>query len=305
MKRLSMMRRVREYLAQRRALGFRLRSEGYLLLNFSRYADRCGRGGPLTHQLAITWARLPKGANRPRWARRLETVRRLAKFLAVTDPATELPPRHLFGSSKQPFQPFLYSAKQIAQLLAAAGRLSGKQRPQTYQTLIGLLACTGLRISEALQLKVAEVDLQQGLLLVRQGKFGQTRWVPLHRTALPPLRRYAQQRQKYFPLAERFFTSESGTALRDSTVNAVFVRLRRTIVCAGRPPRIHDLRHTHACRVLQRWQASRQGAEGRALILSRYLGHRHVRDTYWYLHTLPELMAGAGKRFEPADYEKP
>ena len=301
----SMMRRVRGYLAQRRALGFRLRSEGYLLLNFARYADRCGGGGPLTNKLAITWARLPKGDNRPRWARRLEAVRRLAKFLEVTDPATELPPRHLFGPSKQPYPPFLYSAKQIAQLLAAAHRLSGKLRPRTYQTLMGLLACTGLRVSEALQLKVAEVDLQPGLLLVREGKFGQTRWVPLHPTALPPLRRYNQQRQKYFPLAERFFTSQSGTALRYSTVNAVFSRLRQTIVWEGRPPRIHDLRHTHACRVLQRWQATRQGAEGRALILSRYLGHRHVRDTYWYLHALPELMAGAGKRFEPDDHEKP
>jgi integrase len=186
MKRLSMMRRVRGYLAQRRALGFRLRSEGYLLLNFARYADHRGGCGPLTNKLAMTWARLPKGANRHRGARRLEAVRRLAKFLEVTDPATELPPRHLFGASKQPYQPFLYSAKQIARLLEAARRLSGKLRPRTYQTLIGLLACTGLRVSEALQLRVAEVDLQQGLLLVREGKFGQTRWVPLHPTALRP-----------------------------------------------------------------------------------------------------------------------
>ena len=230
-------------------------------------------------------------------------MRRLAKFLEVTDPATELPPRHLFGPSKQPYQPFLYSAKHVAQLLAAARRLSGKLRHRTYETLLGLLACTGLRISEALQLAVADVDLQQGLLLVREGKFGQTRWVPFHPTARPPLRRYNRQRQKYSPLAEHFFTSESGTAQLCSTVNAVFSRLRRTIVCDGRPPRIHDLRHTHACRVLQRWQASRQGAEGRALILSRYLGHRHVRDTYGYLHGLPELMAGAGKRFEPDDHE--
>jgi integrase len=300
-----MIRRVRSYLAQRRALGFRLRSEGYLLLDFARYADRWGACGPLTNKLAITWARRPKGADRHRWARRLEAVRKLAKFLQVTDPATELPPQHLFGPSKQPYQPFLYRAKQIAQLQAAARRLSGKLRSQTYQTLLGLLACTGLRISEALQLTVADVDLQQGLLLVRESKFSQTRWVPLHPTALLPLRRYNRQRQSYFPLAERFLASDSGTALRYNTVNAVFSRLRRTIVGKGRPPRIHDLRHTHACRVLQRWQASRRGAEGRVLILARYLGHRHVRDTYWYLHALPELMAGAGKRFEPDDHEKP
>ena len=305
MKRPSMMCRVGGYLAQRRGLGFRLRSEGYLLLHFARYADRHGGRGPLTNKLAITWARLPKNANRHRWARRLEAVRRLAKYLAVTDPTTELPPRHLFGPSKQPYQPFLYSAKQIAQLLAAARRLSGKLRPRTYQTLIGLLACTGLRVSEALQLGAAEVDLRQGLLLVREGKFGQTRWVPLHPTALRPLRLYRQQRQQCFPLAERFFTSESGKALLYSTVNAVFSRLRQAIACEGHPPRIHDLRHTYACRVLQRWQASRQGADGRALILSRYLGHRRVRHTFWYLHALPELMAGAGKRFEPDEYEKP
>jgi len=303
MKGRSMIRRVRDYLAQRRALGFRLRSEGYLLLNFARYADRFGAYKPLTTKLAVTWARRPKGADRHRWARRLEAVRRLAKFLAVTDPATELPPRHLFGPAKQPYPPFLYSGRQIAQLLAAARQLPGKLRPRTYQTLIGLLACTGLRVSEALQLKVAEVDLQQGLLLVRQGKLGRTRWVPLHPTALLPLRRYHHQRQRDFPLAERFFTSETGTTLRYSTVNAVFARLRRVIVCEGRPPRIHDFRHTHACRVLQRWQASRPGVEGRVLILSRYLGHRHLRHTYWYLHAVPELMAVAGRRFEPEDHE--
>lgn len=304
MKRSTMVQRVRAYLAHRRTLGFRLRSEGYLLLNFARFADRHG-GSPLTNKQAITWARLPKATTRHRWARRLEAVRRLANYLKVADPKTELPPRHLFGPSKRPYQPFLYNAQQIAQLLLAAGRLRGKLRPCTYQTLIGLLACTGLRVSEALHLKVAEVDLQQGLLLVREGKFGQTRWVPLHPKALRPLRRYNQQRQQRFPLAEYFFASESGTPLRYSSVHAVFSRLRQTILCEGRPPRIHDLRHTHACRVLQRWQASRQGADGRVLILSRYLGHRHIRDTYWYLHAVPELMAGAGKRFEPNDYEKP
>jgi len=304
MKRSSMVQRVRAYLDHRRTLGFRLRSEGYLLLDFARYADRHG-GSPLTNKQAITWARLPEATTRHRWARRLEAVRRLANYLKRTDPQTELPPRHLFGPSKQPYKPFLYNAQQIAQLLRAAGRLRGKLRPRTYQTLIGLLACTGLRVSEALHLKVAEVDLQQGLLLLREGKFGQTRWVPLHPTALRPLRRYNQQRQQCFPLAEHFFTSESGVALRYSSVHAVFLSLRRTIVCEGNPPRIHDLRHTHACRVLQRWQASRQGADGRVLILARYLGHRHIRDTYWYLHAVPELMAGAGKRFEPHDYEKP
>jgi integrase len=223
----------------------------------------------------------------------------------LEDPKTQIPPRHLFGPAERPYRPFIYSARQTRQLLTAARQLPGQLRPWTYQTLIGLLACTGLRISEALGLKISEVDLQQGLLLVRDSKFHQTRWVPLHPTALAPLQAYSRQRQRRFPFAERFFASERGTTLAYSTVHAVFSQLRRVIVHEGHSPRIHDLRHTHACRVLQHWQASRQGAYGRVLILSRYLGHRHVRDTYWYLHALPELMAGAGKRFEHYDYENP
>ena len=300
----TMRSRVRAYLDQRRALGFRLRSEGYLLLSFARYADRHSSQGPLTNKLAIAWASLPKRAGRHCWARRLEAVRRLAKHLIVADPHTQMPPRHLFGPAERPYRPFIYSAPQIRQLLRAARQLPGPLRPRTYQTLIGLLACTGLRISEALGLKISEVDLQRGLLLVREGKFHQTRWVPLHRTALAPLKAYNRQRQQRFPLAKHFFTSEQGKALAYSTVHAVFSRLRRSTVHSGRPPRIHDLRHTHACRVLQHWQATRRGADGRVLILSRYLGHQHVRDTYWYLHALPELMIGAGNRVQSDGHEK-
>jgi integrase len=295
---ITMRSRVRTYLSERRGLGFRLRSEGYLLLSFARYADRHSSRGRLTNKLAIVWASLPKEVDRHCWARRLEAVRRFARYLMLADPKTEIPPRHLFGPAERPYRPFIYSAQQIQQLLTAARQLPGQLRPHTYQALIGLLACTGLRISEALGLKIPEVDLQKGLLLVRDSKFHQTRWVPLHPTALAPLKRYSRQRQQRFPFAEHFFASEQGMALAYSTVHAVFSRLRQAIVHEGCSPRIHDLRHTHACRVLQRWQASRQGASGRVLILSRYLGHHHVRDTYWYLHALPELMADAGKHFE-------
>src|SRR5512137_2079708 len=112
----TMRSRVRTYLAQRRALGFRLRSEGYLLLSFARYADRHASRGRLTRKLAMAWASLPKNADRHRWARRWEAVGRLAKFLMLTDPKTEMPPRHLFGPAKQPYRPFIYSGQQIDQL---------------------------------------------------------------------------------------------------------------------------------------------------------------------------------------------
>src|SRR5258708_6296517 len=140
----TMVCRVRAYLARRRALGFRLRSEGHLLLSFGRYADREKPGGLLTKKIAITWASLPKDVARHCWARRLEVVRRLAKHLAVDEPRTEIPPRHLFGPAQRRSRPFIYTLRQICQIMRAARQLRGDLRPLTYQTLIGLLACTGL-----------------------------------------------------------------------------------------------------------------------------------------------------------------
>ena len=145
-----------------------------------------------------------------------------------------------------------------------------------------MLACTGLRISEALALTVQDVDLSQGVLSVRGSKFGHSRWVPLHPSALSPLRRYARQRARGFPQAQAFFVSERGSRLYYGSVNRVFVGLSHDMKPTNgrRHVRLHDLRHTVACRVLLRWQRSRRGAGGRVVILSRYLGHIHLRDTF-------------------------
>jgi integrase len=179
-----------------------------------------------------------------------------------------------------------------------AKRLSGSLRGQTYWTLVGLLACTGLRISEAIHLKTHDVDLEEGVLTVRESKYRNTRLVPLHATALRHLQHYAGLRRRMFPLATSFFASERGTPLAYRTVAATFSRLRSGMARGRRrPPRLHDLRHTFACRVLLRWQKNPKGASSRVAILSRYLGHAHVTDTYWYLSALPELMAQAGEAF--------
>lgn len=298
-----MIAQVRAYLARRRSLGFRLQSEGNLLLDFARHADQSGHRGPLTKKLAVTWASLPASADRLYWARRLEVVRTLAKHLAITEPRTEIPPRYVFGPAHRRPRPFIYSARQIAQIMAGACRLPGKLRPFTFQTLFGLLSCTGLRISEALRLKVADVDFDQGLLVVRESKFQRTRLVPLHPTAQNALRAYARRRRHCSPLAQHFFTSDRGKGLGYCAVRKIFAQLRAPLAGEGCRPRIHDLRHTFTCRVLQRWQSSSKGAQSRVIILSRYLGHGHVNDTYWYLHALPELMVEAGERFEQFHYE--
>ena len=294
----TMLSRVRSYLRHRRALGFRLLVEGRLLENFARFAERSGHRGPLTKQLAIRWAALPKGSDRLYRARRLEVVRVLARHLIISEPRTEIPPRYLFGPAHRRPDPYVYSPQEIQKLMARVRRLQGPFRGQTYWTLIGLLACTGLRISEALHLKPDDVDLTEGVLTVRESKYRKTRLVPLHATAIGPLQDYARRRQWLAPLATTFFASERGTPLAYRTVGGTFSRLRQGIGVGGRrSPRLHDLRHAFTCRVLLRWQKSSKGAGGRVAVLSRYLGHARVTDTYWYLTALPELMAQAAKAF--------
>ena len=154
------------YLAHRRALGFKLLIEGRLLLNFGRFADRCRHRGPLSLQIALRWSTLPQSSDRLYQARRLEVIRTFAKHLALVEPRTMVPPRHLLGPAHRRAEPYIYSELQIRQLMSRAIRLSGTIRPHTLQTLIGLLACAGLRISEALNLKCASQIFPDGSVIV-------------------------------------------------------------------------------------------------------------------------------------------
>lgn len=301
----TMMSRVRSYLEQRRRLGFKLLNEGSLLENFARFADRSGHRCPLTKELAIRWAALSKGSDQLWRARRLEVVRTFAKYLIVSEPQTQIPPRHVFGPAHRRSDPYIYSPEEVRELMRRSKRLSGPLRGQTYSTLIGLLACTGLRISEALRLTIEDVDLDEGVLRVRESKYRRTRLVPLHSTAIAPLRDYAIRRLRIAPLATVFFPSNEGTELARRNVDHTFSRLRFGIGTERhRLPRLYDLRHTFVCRVLLRWENSARGAAGRVGILSRYLGHAHVTDTYWYLSAMPELMAQAGRAFANYRNEK-
>jgi len=295
----TMLCRVRSYLEHRRALGFQLDRQGHLLRQFARSVDSRSHRGPLTNELAIRWACSPKHTQRSYWAQRLGVVRVFAKHLLLTEPKTQIPPRHLYGPAFRRNPPHLYSPAQIRRVLRRAARLRGRLRPFTFQTLVGLLSCTGLRISEALHLKVGDIDWQQSLVIVRESKYGKSRLVPLHPTAMAPLRAYARRRQKRFPLAEHFFVSEQGRPLALSTVEQTFKTLRKGIRYVRRPPRLHDFRHTIACRILQRWQASHRGAVHRLPILSRFLGHAQVTDTYWYFTAFPQLLREAAQHFHP------
>ena len=298
--------RVQVYLAERRKLGFVLRGEGCFLRQFAHYADLRRHQGPITLELALEWAAQRKDSQPLSWARRLEIVRCFSKHEAIYDSRTQVPPRNIFGPAHRRPQPYVYSNDEIRGLIRTASALSPHHglRPRTYVTLLGLLACTGLRISEALNLTNNDVDLVQGILTIREGKFHKSRLVPLHSSATLVLRRYARFRNRYLPHPESqaFFLSESGQPLPYSTVRTTFqilcLRLGWDPQPDGRRPRIHDLRHTFVCKRILQWY--QHGADVDHLIsaLSVYLGHAKVTDTFWYLTGTPELLAVASQRFQ-------
>jgi integrase len=302
----SMTTLAKRYLDYRRSLGYQLKIEGQLLLQFAQYADQSGHRGPLTSELAIAWARQPSNAARLYWARRLEIVRCFARYLAVFDRSTEIPPAGIFGKAHRRTRPYIYSTQELAALLSAAGRIGSAigLRSKTYVTLFGLLACTGLRICEALRLNCADVDLKQGILAIRHSKYRKSRLVPLHASARRALFKYAETRNVHHPQAASlaFFLSEGGRPLPYSTVRSTFRGLCRKAGLVQKPgeraPRIHDLRHTFACHRLLQWYCQGVDVEHLVPALSTYLGHAKVTDTYWYLTGFPQLLRIAAARFE-------
>ncbi len=304
--RASMVQRAEAYLAARRKLGFQLRIEGGELLRFARYADGCGHRGPVTTEIALQWAQSAKEATPLYRARRLEIVRCFAKYQAAIEPDTEIPPAKLLGPAHRRTQPHIYSEAQIRRLLRLAGALRSPRglRARTYVSLIGLLASAGLRISEAIHLRREDADLVAGVLTIRETKFHKSRLVPLHPSTIEALKAYVGARDRILPRIDgtAFFVSEAGRALAYTTVRIVFRHLVDKIV-GGQPsgtrrPRLHDLRHSFACRCLLRWLRDGVDVHERMAALSTYLGHAKVSDTYWYLTGVSELMAITAARFE-------
>jgi len=300
----SFLRLVEEYLAYRRGLGFELETPAWLLRDFARHVDRCGHRGPLTSELATGWALSSRSADPAQPARRLAAVRQFARYLALSEPATEVPPEGLLGRVPRRRRPHIYSDAELAALLEQARRLLPRRglRPRTYVAFFSLLAVTGLRLSEACRLERGDVDLDTGVLTVRAGKFRKARLVPLHPSATRALARYAADRDARCGVTGRFFRTERFPALTPAAVEKTFSRIRQRLGWSARGrarrPRIHDLRHTFAVRRLLGWYEEGADLEREILAFSTYLGHAKVSDTYWYLSGVPELLAIAAERFE-------
>jgi integrase len=300
----TMVNRVKKYLTYRRSLGFALKISGTLLMNFARFADHSKHRGPVTADLALRWASLPQTASARYLAERLSIVRVFARHLAAEDGRSQVPDRRLAGQNHYRLQPHIYSEQQLQDLVSAAAKLSPvyRLRPHTYSTLFGLLASTGLRVSEALNLGKEHVDLGSGILRIEETKFRKSRLVPLHPTVTRAMLQYARERDQLVPDSNAFFVNGRGMPLPYSTLRSTFRRL-----CTGLGwrsngmlprPRIHDLRHSFACRRLLRWYQQGVNVDHAIASLSTYLGHGKVTDTYWYLTGTAPLLSTAAKRFE-------
>lgn len=302
----SLLPLAQRYVEYRRKLGFRIKIEGAQVLAFAQYADRSGHKGAITSDLALNWARLPQGGSALYHARRLEVVRCFARYASIFDEATEIPAKGLLGRAHQRVQPHIYCEQEIAELISAAAALSpaGGLRPQTYVTLFGLLASTGLRISEALKMQRDQVDISRGVLTITETKFHKSRLVPIHPSTAARLKTYASFRDEYHlaPASHAFLLSERGDALNYSTVRTTFRTVCNALGWQGTParrrPRLYDFRHTFACRRLLQWYRDGVDLDHTMATLSTYMGHVKVTDTYWYLTGIPELMQIAAERYE-------
>lgn len=297
---------MRDYLQLRRSLGYDLAEAHWLLPSFVSFLDAQG-ATTVTIETALAWAQHSPGpGGYSVGPRRMTTVRGFARYLAGIDPTTEVPPLGLVPHRPHWRPPFLFTPAEVDSLLAEIGRsLTSPLRAATYQTLLGLLAASGLRIGEALKLDRSDIDWDNGVLLIRESKFHKSRLVPLHTSTLTALHDYAELRDRLQPrpLEPSFFVSLRRKRLLYAVVQQTFRRLVDDAgigAGASSPPRIHDLRHSFAIRTLIGWYRSGEDVQARLPALSTYLGHREPAHTYWYLSASPELLALAAARQDGA-----
>ena len=296
---------VDAYLETRRRFGFGMVKAAVELRNFVRFTDQIGHTGPLTASLAIQWAGQPQHCQRSYHALRLSIIRGFAQFHLAYEPRTEIPLPGCLGSFCRRRRVHIYSRQEIASLLEAASSLGHVHplRASTFCTLVGLLDCSGLRIGEALGLCDQDIDWSAGVLTIRRAKNGRTRRIPVQASTLEALQRYRTLRQKALgsAVAPAFFVTFRGKPLGYAGVNGAFGKLRQDLGWTKPPvPRLHDLRHTFTVRTLLAWYQSGEPVGPKLWLLSSYLGHRHLADTYWYLTAVPQLMQLCQERFATA-----
>jgi integrase/recombinase XerD len=292
-----------DYLQMRRALGYKLEIQGLLLGSYVSYLGEID-AATVTIENAVAWATAPAGADPAYWAGRLSVVRQFARHLRTIDPRCEVPPARLLPYRSRRAIPYLYEPEQVAALMHAAGQLQPPLLAANYQTLIGLMAVTGLRLGEAIRLDRVDVDDRHQLLRILDSKFGKSREVVLHQSTMRALDAYGRLRDLRFPRprCEAFLVSLRGTRLRKSCIHHMFARLVQAAGLKPRSPgcrpRLHDLRHGFAVRTLLEWYRDGLDVQARLPLLSTYMGHVNPASTFWYLTAAPELLALVADRVD-------
>jgi len=299
---------ARAYVEMRRSLGFKLRRHDLQmrqLVSFLKERKACR----ITTKLALDFATRDRGNGPKPRKELLALVRGFAKYQAGLDPLNEIPPPGLLPSATRRAKPYLYSENEIRSLVQAALNRPSivSLQPWTYYCIFGLLAVTGMRVSEVLNLRCEHIDWEAGMLTVHETKFRKTRLVPLHRSTVAVLSNYAQRRQKYlakygYARVSYFFVSRWGRRVPTVSLDRMFWELSQQIGLrsqyGGHGPRMHDLRHRFAVETLLRWYRRGCDVDRRMYMLSTYLGHAEPSRTYWYLSCTPELLKVAGRLLE-------
>lgn len=305
----SLRQAVEEYLSLRRSLGFKLKETGKGLHDFVTYMEQ-HRASYITQALALAWAQQPANVQPSHWARRLSFVRGFARYRSASDSRTQIPPQGLLPFQPKRARPYLYSDDELKSLLNAAIKMPyryerGALRPWTFHCLFGLLSVSGLRLGEARNIELQDVDLKAAVLTIRGAKFGKTRLVPLHSSTCKVLADYIARRRSHWAgraVSTYLFVSSRGNRLDDGDIHRTFYALSRQIGLRGptdsHGPRLHDMRHRFATNTLVAWYRAGQDPERCLPLLSAYLGHVHVADTQWYLNDSPELMREAMQRLD-------
>jgi integrase/recombinase XerD len=302
----TLLQELDRYLTLRRSLGYDLRTAARVLRKFIAFASQ-ERAKHITTDLFLRWQEVFGHAHRATWAARLGMVRLFTQWLHGIDSRHEVPPQALITYRYRRARPYIYSSEEIRRLIDTAAQLPSVNgvRALTYAALFGLIAVTGMRVSEAIALDIRDVDLESGVLTIRRGKLGKARFLPISVTSQTQLKNYSKERDRLLGASpQSFFASDRGTRPTDCCVRYNFA-----VVCQrmglrpaqwfhrhGRGPRIHDLRHTFAVHTLLNWYRSGKDAAQEMIKLTTYLGHVNPVHTYWYIEAVPELLELASKR---------
>lgn len=299
---------LEHYLTIRRSLGYTLSTQERILRKFIVFAER-EHTEHISTALFLKWQEAFGKAGKQTWSRRLGVVRLFAQWLHCMDTKHEVPPQSLIPSRVRRPHPYIYSEAEIRCIVETAMELPSINgiRALTCSTLFGLIAVTGLRVSEALSLDGTDIDLEKGVISLRQGKLGKARLLPVSDCTRMRLSDYAAERDRLLGApSQAFFVADRGERLTDCGARYNFAVVCQTIGLRpqqkfkrhGRGPRIHDLRHTFAVRTLLNWYRNSKEPAREMIKLSTYLGHSDPAHTYWYIEAVPELLELASKRVE-------